>query len=75
MLKITRLPHEPAFSKNNGSRSASSKNDDSRQNFEKNDNNGKVNRFGVRRNGVKYTKKSEKLFKSGKSKSEKMSKS
>ena len=34
-----------------------------------------VDRFGVDRNGVKYAKKSGKLSKSGKSKSEKMSKS
>ena len=36
---------------------------------------GEVDRFGVDKNGVEYAKKSEKLSKSGKSKSEKMSKS
>ena len=36
---------------------------------------GEMDRFGVDGNGVKYAKKSRKLFKSGKSKSEKMSKS
>ena len=36
---------------------------------------GKVDRFGVGRNGVKHTKKSGKLFKLEKSQSEKMSKS
>ena len=30
MLKMTRLPGKPAFSKNNGSKSASSKNNDSK---------------------------------------------
>ena len=36
---------------------------------------GKVNRFSVGGNGMEHTKKSGKLFKSGKSKSEKMFKS
>ena len=37
----------------------------------KNDGNGEIDGFNVCRNSVKYAKKSEKLFKLGKSKSEK----
>ena len=77
MLKTTGSPDEPVFSRNNGSRSTSSNNDDSRPAFGRNDGNGKVNGFGVGRNGVEHAKKSEKskskkMFKSQKSsKSEK----
>ena len=69
MLKTTGLPNEPVPSRNNGSRSASSRNDDSRPAFGRNDGDGEVDRYGVGENGVKHVKKS------GKSKSEKMSKS
>ena len=75
MLITIRLPNKPVPSKNNGSRSASSKNDNSKPVFKKNNSNSEVNRFGVGRNSVEYTKKSGKLSKSRKSKSEKMFKS
>ena len=65
MLKTTRLPDKPALSKN----------DDSRPAFRKNEGNSEVNGFDVSRNGVKHIKKSEKLFKLGKSKSKKTFKS
>ena len=63
------LPDEPAPCRNDGSRSASSRNDNSRLASGRNDNDGEVDRFGVDGNGVKHAKKS------GKSKSEKTSKS
>ena len=73
MLKTTGLSDKPAPSKNDGSRSASSKNDNSKPASRKNNGNGKVDGFSVGRNGVKYAKKSGKLFKLEKSKSEKTS--
>ena len=71
MLKITKLPDKPAFSKNNGSRLVFSRNNNSRLAFGKNDGDGEVDRFGISRNGIKHAKKSRKLFKSRKSKSKK----
>ena len=75
MLKTTRSSDKSASSSNNSRRSASNKNNDSKPAFWRNDSNGEVNEFDVGRNGVEHTKKSEKLFKSGKSKSQKISKS
>ena len=75
MLKITGSLNEPAPSRNDGSRSAFSKNNNSRPVSGKNDGDGKVDGFGVGRNGVEYAKKSGKLSKSGKLKGEKTSKS
>ena len=75
ILKMTRSSDKPAPSKNNGSRSASNKNNNSKPAFGKNNGNNEINKFGVDRNGVEHTKKSEKLSKSGKLKSKKMSKS
>ena len=75
MLKTTGSPDEPAFSKNDSSRSASSKNDNSKPASKKNNGNVEVDGCGIGRNGMKYAKKSGKLSKSGKSKSKKMSKS
>ena len=72
---MTRSLNKPASSKNNGNRLASIRNNNSKPAFERNDGNSEVNRFDVHRNSVKYAKKSGKLFKSGKSKSEKMFKS
>ena len=72
---MTESPNKPAFKKNNSSKSASSKNNDSRPASGKNDNDNIVNKFDVYKNGIKYAKKSKKLFRSGKSKIEKMSKS
>ena len=74
MLKITRLFDKPVSSKNNSSRLASSKNNNSKPLSRKNNNNNKVNGFNIGGNGVEYTKKSRKLSKSEKLKSEKMSK-
>ena len=75
MLKMIESPDKPTPSKNNGKKSASSRNNNSRSVFEKNNGNSEVNGFGVGRNGVKYIKKSRKLSKSRKSKSEIMFKS
>ena len=75
MLKTTGLFNKPVPSKNNSSRSASSKNNNSKPVFGRNNDNNKVDRFGVGKNSMEYAKKSEKLFKSGELKSEKMSKS
>ena len=81
MLKTTGSPNKPAPSKNDGSKSASNRNNDSKPASGKNDGNGKINRFGISRNGMEHAKKSGKLFKlenlskSGQSKSEKLSKS
>ena len=75
MLKTTRLLDKPAPNKNNGSRSISNRNDNNRPTFEKNNGNGKVHRFNVSKNDMEYAKKSRKLFKLRKSKSEKTSKS
>ena len=61
MLKTTKSLDKPASSRNNGSRPAS----------KWNDSNGEVDGFGVGENDMEHAKKSEKLFKSGKSKSEK----
>ena len=69
MLKTTGSPDKPAPSRNDGSRSASSRNDDSRPASGRNDGDGEVDGFGVGGNGVEHAKKS------GKSKSEKTSKS
>ena len=75
MLKIIESLDKPAPSKNNGSKSASSRNNDSKPVSKRNNGNSKVNRFSVSKNSVKHVKKSEKLSKSGKSKSKKISKS
>ena len=75
MLKTTGSPDEPVSSRNNSSKSAFSKNNDNKPVSKKNDGNGKVDRFGIGGNSVEHAKKSGKLSKSGKSKSEKTSKS
>ena len=75
MLKTTGLPDEPVFSRNNGSRSTSSSNNNSRLAFGRNDGNSKINGFGVSRNGIEHTKKSEKSKSKKTSKSRKLSKS
>ena len=69
MLKTTESPNKPTPSRNNGSRSAFSRNNNSRPTSGKNDGNGEVDRYGVSGNSVEHAKKS------GKSKSEKISKS
>ena len=69
MLKTTGSPDKPAPSKNDGSRSASSRNDNNRLAFGKNDGDSEVDEFGASGNDVEHVKKS------GKSKSEKTSKS
>ena len=75
MLKTTGSPDKPALSKNNVSKSASSRNNNSKSAFRKNNSNNKVNGFSIGRNSIEHAKKSRKLSKSGKSKSEKMFKS
>ena len=75
MLKSTRSPNEPALNKNNGSKSAFSRNDNSKPASRRNNGDGEVNRFSISRNSVEHAKKSRRLSKSGKSKSEKISKS
>ena len=77
ILKTTRSLDKPTSSKNNGSRLASNKNNNNEPALRKNNGNSEIDRFGVNRNSMEYAKKSEnlsksgKLFKSGKSKSEK----
>ena len=75
ILKTIKLSDESAPKKNNGSKSASSKNDNNRPVTGKNNGDNKFDRFGVSKNGVKHAEKLGKLFKSRKSKSEKISKS
>ena len=75
MLKTTGSPDEPTPSRNNSSRSAFSRNNDSKPAPGRNDGNGKVDEFSIGRNSVEHAKKLGKLSKSGKSKSEKTSKS
>ena len=75
MLKTTRLSNKLAPSKNNGSKPALNRSDNSKPVFRRNNGNGEINRYGISKNGVEHIKKSKKLFKSGKSKSKKMSKS
>ena len=79
MLKITRLSDKPALSRNNSNKSAFSRNNNSRPAFGRasgrNDGDGEVDRFGIGRNDIEDAKKSGILSKSGKSKSEKTSKS
>ena len=74
MLKTTRSPDKSAPNKNNGSKSASRKNDNYKPVSRKNDGNDEIDRFGISSNGMEHAKKSGKLSKSRKSKSEKMSK-
>ena len=75
MLKITRLSDKLALSKNNNSRSTSSKNENNKPASKKNNDNNKINKFGVGKNNIEHTKKSEKLCKLRKLKSKKISKS
>ena len=75
MLKTTRSPDESASSRNNSSRLASSRNNNSRLAFERNNGANEVDGFDIGRNGMEHANKLGKLSKSGKSKSEKMSKS
>ena len=75
MLKTTELPDKLAPYKNNGSRSNSNKNNNSKPASGKNIGNGEVDKFGVGKNDVKHAQKLEKSSQSGKSKSEKTSKS
>ena len=75
MLKTIKSLDKLVPSRNNGSKSASNKNNDGRPTSRKNDSNSEVNGFGVSRNSIEHAKKSRKLFKSGKSKSEKTAKS
>ena len=74
MLKTTGSPDKLTPNRNSGSKSASNRNNDNKLVSEKNNNDNEVIRFGIGRNGVEYAKKSRKLSKLGKSKSEKMSK-
>ena len=75
MLKTTELPDKLALNINNSNKSASSRNNNSRPVFGRNNGNDKVNKFDIGGNDMEHAKKSGKLFKSGKSKSEKTSKS
>ena len=70
ILKMTELFNKPISSKSVSSRNINNKSD-----FKRNDSNGEVDRFGISRNDVEYIKKSGKLSKLGKSKSEKTFKS
>ena len=77
ILKTTRLSNKPAFWKNNNNKLAFNKNNNIMPTSEKNHNDNEFDRFGD--DGIKYTKKLEKLngqklFKSRKSKDEKLKK-
>ena len=71
MLKIAGSPNKPATNRNDGSKLAFNRNNNSKLASGRNNGDGKGDGFSVDRNGVEYTKKSGKLLKSGKSKSEK----
>ena len=71
MLKTTELLHEPAFSRNDGSKSAFSRNNNSISASEKKNCDGKVDKFG----GVEHAKKSRKSKGQKLAKSQKLSKS
>ena len=75
MLKTTRLFDKLTSGKNDASKLASSINNNSRSISKKNDGNSEINKFGVGKNSVEHAKKLGKVFKSKKSKSEKISKS
>ena len=75
MLKITRLSNKTTSSRNNSNKLDSCRNNNSRQVFRRNNGNGENDGYGIGENDMKYVKKSGKLFKSEKSKSEKTSKS
>ena len=71
MLKTTGSPDKPTPSRKDSNKSASNRNNNSKPTSKKNNGNGEVDGFGISRNGVEYAKKSEKLSKSRKLKSEK----
>ena len=73
ILKITRLPNKPVFSKNNDTKSAFNRNNDSKSVFGRSNGNGKIGRFGG--DGVEYVKKPEKSKGEKLAKSQKLSKS
>ena len=75
MLKTIELSNKPALNRNNSNKSASNKNNNNRPVFRKKNGNNEFEKFNVGGNNIEYTKKSEKLFKSRKLKSEKTSKS
>ena len=54
---MTRSSDKPAPGKNNGSKLASNRNNNSKLVFRKNNGDGKADRFGVSKIGVKYIKK------------------
>ena len=75
MLEMTRSFDNLASSRNNGNKLASSRNNNIRPASGRNNSNGEVNDFRVGGNDIEHAKKSEKLFKLGKSKSKKTFKS
>ena len=75
MLKTIRSLDKLAPSRNNSSRSVFSKKNNSKLASRKNNGNNEVDGFDIGENSIEYAKKSEKLSKSRKSKSEKISKS
>ena len=75
IMKTTESLNKLAFIKNNNSKSAFNRNDNNRSPSRKNNNNGEVNRYSISKSDIEHAKKSGKLSKSRKSKSEKMSKS
>ena len=66
ILKTIELSYKPALSRNDNDRSIFGKNNNNKPASRKNNGNNEVNRFGISKNGVEHTKKSRKLFKSGK---------
>ena len=73
-MKTIELLDKPTPKKNDDSRLAFCRKDDSRLASGKNNDDNEINKFDIGINSVEHAKKSRKLSKSGKSKSEKMSK-
>ena len=62
MLKITGSLNKTTSSRNNSNKSESSKNNDNRPASKRNDSNCEDDGFGIDKSGIKYAKKSGKLF-------------
>ena len=61
MLKTIQLPNKLVFDKNNNNKLAFNKNNNKKSALRKNNNNGKINKFSINNDNIKYAKKLEKL--------------
>ena len=75
MLKTIGSPDKPAPSRNDNNKVASSRNNNNRLASKRNNSDDGIDKFDISRKGMEHAKKSGKLFKSRKLKSEKTSKS